>query len=245
MTDLHVHTTFSDGRNTPEEVVLAAIEKGMTRLGFSDHSYTFFDEDYCMPRERIEEYRACIAGLKERYSDRIEILCGIEQDIFSAESTEGYDYVIGSVHYIHVNGEYFSVDHTEEILLDAARRHFGGDLIALTEEYWRTVAQVAERTGADIIGHLDLISKFNEGGRLFDEADPRYVAAAKAAVDKLLLTGKPFEINTGAISRGYRSAPYPAGFLQEYIRARGGRFILSSDSHAAETLMYGFKNCRV
>lgn len=242
MTDFHVHTTFSDGKSSPEEVVLAAIEKGMSCLGFSDHSYTFFDEEYCMPKERIGEYKACIASLKERYADKIKILCGIEQDIFSSESTEGYDFVIGSVHYIHVNGEYISVDHTEAILLEAAKRHFGGDLIALAEEYWRSVGETVERTGADIIGHLDLITKFNEGGRLFDENDARYKAAAFAAVDKLLPSGKVFEINTGAMSRGYRTTPYPAPFLRSYIQENGGRFIFSSDSHAAETLMFSFNN---
>jgi len=241
VTDLHVHTSFSDGKNSPEEMVLSAIAKGMKCLGFSDHSYTAFDEDYCMPKERIEEYRACISALKEKYAGQIEILCGIEQDVFSEESTEGYDYVIGSAHYIHVNGEYVSVDHREDILLNAAERHFGGDLIALAEEYWRTVGETVERTGADIIGHLDLITKFNEGGKLFDEADPCYRAAAFAAVDKLLTSGKAFEINTGAISRGYRTKPYPAAFLQEYILKNGGRLIYSSDSHSADTLMFQFK----
>ena len=33
--DLHVHTTFCDGKNTPEEVVLTAIEMGLCKLGFS------------------------------------------------------------------------------------------------------------------------------------------------------------------------------------------------------------------
>ena len=36
--DLHVHTTFSDGKNTPEEIVLEAIRRGMDTIGFSDHS---------------------------------------------------------------------------------------------------------------------------------------------------------------------------------------------------------------
>ena len=41
--NLHNHSTFSDGRHTPEEIVLAAIEKNMLGIGFSDHSYTDFD----------------------------------------------------------------------------------------------------------------------------------------------------------------------------------------------------------
>ena len=48
--DYHVHTTFSDGKNTPEEIVLAAREKGLKEIGFSDHSYTFFDERYCLKK---------------------------------------------------------------------------------------------------------------------------------------------------------------------------------------------------
>ena len=65
MTDLHVHTTFSDGRSTPEEVVQSAIAMDMTTLGFSDHSHTAFDRRYCMPKEKIPTYRAAIAALKE------------------------------------------------------------------------------------------------------------------------------------------------------------------------------------
>ena len=37
-TSFHTHTTFCDGKNTPEEMVVAAIEKGFVALGFSTHS---------------------------------------------------------------------------------------------------------------------------------------------------------------------------------------------------------------
>ena len=36
--DLHTHTTYCDGQHTTEEMVLAAINKGMKRIGFSGHS---------------------------------------------------------------------------------------------------------------------------------------------------------------------------------------------------------------
>lgn len=238
--DLHVHTTFSDGKNTPEEMVLAAIEKGMERIGFSDHSYTFFDESYCMGRGQIQDYRASIAALKAKYKQKIEVLCGIEQDFYADVPTDGYDYVIGSVHYLKVGNAYVPVDETPEILLDAAQRYFGGDIYRLTGEYYRTVAEAAEKTNADIIGHFDLISKFNEAGSLFNEADPRYITAWTAAADRLLEAGIPFEINTGAIARGYKTMPYPAAPIMEYLRSRGGRFVLSSDSHRADTLCFGF-----
>jgi histidinol-phosphatase (PHP family) len=105
-------------------------------------------------------------------------------------------------------------------------------------------------TGADIIGHLDLITKYNTGGEdggqgaLFDEGHPRYVAAWQKAVDKLLPTGVPFEINTGGMSRKYRADAYPAKPILDYIAAKGGRFILSSDSHNTETLCRRFADYR-
>ena len=49
-----------------------------------------------------------------------------------------------------------------------------------------------------------------------------------------------FEINTGAISRGYRTAPYPAPFLLEAIRQKGGRVCITSDSHSADTIVHAF-----
>ena len=97
-----------------------------------------------------------------------------------------------------------------------------------------------EHTHADLIGHFDLITKFNEGNKLFDEECPRYLDAAFAALDELLKTGRPFEINTGAISRGYRTSPYPSAEIQAYIKEHGGRFVLSSDAHSADALAYGF-----
>ena len=240
MTDLHVHTTFSDGKSTPEEVVRSAIEKGIALLGFSDHSYTAFDERYCIPKDQLSAYRAAISGLKAQYEGQIRILCGIEQDFWSDEPPEGYDYVIGSVHYIKIRGHYLPVDESREALLDAVSRHFGGDIYALIDAYYRTVAQVVEKTGCQIIGHFDLISKFNEGGDLFDDTHPRYIAAWQSAADRLLETGVPFEINTGAISRGYRTAPYPAAPIREYLHSRGAKFLLSSDSHHADTLCFEF-----
>ena len=240
LADYHVHTVFCDGKNTPEEVVKAAIEKGMDAIGFSGHSHTAFDASWCMSVDGTAAYRKEIARLKKAYAGKIKIFCGVEQDYFSDASTEGYDYVIGSVHYLCVNGEYIPVDESAEDLKAAAEKQFGGDMMALCEKYYRTAANVCEKTNCDIIGHFDLITKFNNGGALFDENDPRYIAAWQKAADKLLRSGKVFEINTGAISRGYRTQPYPSADIRSYIKAKGGTFILSGDSHSADTLCFQF-----
>ncbi len=240
MFDLHTHTTFSDGRNSPEEMVLSAIGMGMSTLGISDHSYTSFDESYCIPRHRLEEYRNCIRSLQEKYGDRIGIRLGLEKDYYSDTVDEGYDYLIGSVHYVKLGEEYVAVDESAQILIDAAARHFGGDIYSLAEIYYSSVSDVINRTHANIIGHFDLFKKFNRDGSLFDENAPRYKKMVIDAADKLLACGVPFEINTGAIRRGYRDDPYPSPEMIRYIKARGGKLILSSDSHSAEDLCFLF-----
>ena len=242
--DLHVHSTFSDGENEPGEIVLAAIAKGVKTLGFSDHSYTGFDESYCMQKARQTEYRKTINALKDAFSGRIKICCGIEQDFYSTVTTDGYDYVIGSVHYILKDGVYIPVDETAEILKHAAKEHFAGDMLGLCEAYFENAGRVYEKTKCNIVGHFDLITKFNERERLFDEDDPRYINAYKKAVDRVMNDCKVFEINTGVVCRGYRTNPYPSERIRDYIRQKGGTFLLSSDSHQKETLCFAFEQFR-
>ena len=239
--DLHVHTTFSDGANSPEEMVRAAVAMGLSAIGFSDHAHTPFDESWCMAADAAARYRAEISRLKAAYAGSIEILCGIEQDLYSDTPAEGYDYVIGSVHYILKDGVYLPVDESPELLRCAADEHFGGDIYALCEAYYDAVRQVPEKTGATILGHFDLITKFSERVPLFDPGHPRYVRAWQSAAQALLERGLPFEINTGAMSRGWRTSPYPAADIRDDLRARGARFLLSGDSHSAESLCHCFE----
>ena len=239
--DLHTHTIYCDGKNTPEEMIQAALAKGLTCLGFSGHGYAPYDTDCCMSVKGAAAYRAEIAALREKYAGRIRILCGVEQDYWSDASTAEYDYVIGSVHYVKAGGELCCVDNTPEISKVAVDKHFGGDWYAFAEAYFATVADVVNKTRCRIIGHFDLVSKFNEKERFFDESHPRYVAAWQGALDALLPCGVPFEINTGAITRLWRTTAYPTADMIEYIRKHGGRLLLSSDSHSDQTLCYGFE----
>lgn len=238
--DFHVHTTFCDGKNTPEEMVKAAIACGMTSLGFSVHSFTAFDQSYCIKYERMAEYIEEINRLKEAYRGSIRILCGIERDLYADEPTGRFDYTIGSLHYVKKNGVYYTVDESAETLKKAIRDGWQGSAVDFAKDYYAEISRVGE-VSPDIIGHLDLITKFDEIEPIFDVNDPAYIEAAKNAVDALLPLGVPFEINTGAISRGYRKTPYPAPFLLAYIIEKGGKVILSGDVHAASGLLCAFE----
>ncbi len=238
--DYHVHTTFCDGHDSPTEVAKAAYEQGVTSLGFVAHSDTYFDRSYCLKEQDYATYLAEISSLKAAYDGKMEILCGIEQDYYSLAPTDSFDFVIGSVHYLKCGKEFIPIDESAQILQDAIARCFGGDVYAMVEAYFATVADVVNRTSCTILGHFDLIAKFHEVCPLFDQTHVRYVAAYQSAIDALVPYGIPFEINTGAISRALRTTPYPSADILAYLKQKGGRVLLSSDSHKKETLCFQF-----
>ena len=239
ISNFHNHTVYSDGKNTPEEMVLEAIRLGCDEIGFSDHSYTEFDTSYCMSRQYTVEYKCEIKRLKEKYKNKIKIYLGIEQDYYSSEPTDDYDYIIGSVHYVKKCGVYIPVDESAKKQIDAVNSLYGGDFYAFIDDYYKIVSDIYEKTKCNIIGHFDLITKFNEDGAFFNTSDIRYREASSKALEKLLMTPALFEINTGAISRGYRNTPYPEDYIIDRISKFSKPFILSSDSHKKETLLFG------
>lgn len=238
--DLHTHTVFCDGKDAPEEMVRAAVALGMDSLGFSGHAPMEPPGSWTMSEEDVPRYRAEILRLREAYAGRLEIFLGLELDADSPPQTGPWDYTIGSVHQVIRDGVPLPVDESEPVLLQNAARYCGGDLLAFAEDYYRRVGEVPEKTGCQILGHFDLVCKFNEGDRLFDTSHPRYVAAALGALDRLAAQDVIFEINTGAMSRGYRSAPYPAPWLLRAMEARGLPICITSDCHRADTLLYAF-----
>ena len=227
----HTHTTFCDGKNTPEEMIEKAISLGMSELGFSAHS------DLCPD---IDGYYNATRELAKKYADKISIKVGIEYDYFFDVDTDRFDYVIGGVHYLPCGGKLSSLDHSEEWFLRTLNEYYGGDIYSLCEHYYETVAKLYEKTGCDVIAHFDLVTKYNEGDRLFDTANERYLNAARSALDELIKKPVIFEINTGAIARGYRTTPYPDKRFIDVIKSNGKPTILNSDCHNKDFLIESF-----
>ena len=65
--NLHTHSIFSDGKSTPEEVVVEAINQGLEILGFSDHSPVPFENSFAIKDNEIQNYINTIKSLKEKY----------------------------------------------------------------------------------------------------------------------------------------------------------------------------------
>ncbi|MDO4866275.1 MAG: histidinol-phosphatase [Clostridia bacterium] len=237
--NVHSHTTFSDGRDSAEDMVRAALALGFHTLGFSEHGCADYD-DSAMPACRETEYRTEVLRLRSEYAGRIELLLGCEHDWLAPPSPYGYDYTIESVHYVRKDGALWSVDWTREKLVAAAREFYGGDFYRLCRDYFRTVCESIEGTNADILGHIELVMKFNEARDLFDDADPRYLGPALECAELAARSGRLVEINTGAIAKGYRTQPYPGPAMLKRVRECGGRVILSSDCHNSDYLDCGF-----
>ena len=235
LSNVHTHTTFADGRDTAGEMVQAALKLGFHTLGFSEHGHADYD-DCSMAPEQEPEYRAEIRRLREAYRGRIHILLGYEHDWFSPADVSEYDYTIESVHYLPAGGEMFSVDWTRPKLEDAIKRHYGGDSYAMCRHYFDVVCQSIQGTQADILGHIELVMKFNEAQDLIDDADPRYLGPALECAELAARSGRLVEVNTGAIARGYRSQPYPGEAMLRRIHECGGRIMLSSDCHNSDYL---------
>ena len=242
--NLHTHTTYCDGVLSAEEMIMAAIDAGGNSIGFSEHSYVFFDEEYSMSLEDTPLYISEINLLKEKYKGKIDVFLGMEIDYFTKEIPKGLDYIIGTSHHVKKEGIYITVDGWAEHMIKMNNEHFGGDFYALAESYYATVADVADKTNADIVGHFDLIMKNNVNGSLFDEMNPRYIDAAITAMEHILKSCRLFEVNTGAMFRRGVAEPYPSVNLLKELQKRGGEIILSSDSHAAESLYFKFNEMR-
>lgn len=233
-TNLHTHTVFSDGKYTVEELVQLALRNGLPAIGISDHSFTEFDQRYCMKPGRIGEYLAEIRRVREKYRGQIEVYAGLEWDGYSElPERDEFDYLIGSCHYVRAaDGSYHSVDHARDEHWDAINQHFGGDPIAYARTYFDTYEARTRVNRPDILGHFDIVTKFGAVG----PEDVSYRKMSVEALEACLQVTPVVELNTKPIVRAWKNEPFPGPFLLKQVLDFGGKVILSSDFHGPEQL---------
>ena len=193
-----------------------------------------------MDRSKLADYREELFSLKRQYADQIEILVGLELDYYSIKP-DWVEYTIGSVHQLKVGGVEIPVDLEYEALYSLVGQVYGGDFMAYAKDFYALSSDVANHTQCDIVGHFDLLTKFNEKYHYLDETNPRYQAMALEALDAVMENDVLFEMNTGAISRGWKTVPYLAPFLLKRIAQKQGRVILNSDAHSVKHLLFNFE----
>ena len=177
--NLHTHTSYCDGKNTPEEMICEAIRLGCHTIGFSGHapSDLWNGEAWCMSTEALEQYRNELFSLKEKYAEQIEVAVGLELDYYSPKP-DWVEYTIGSVHQIKLSTTEIPVDLDYNELALAVKTYYGGDFVAFAKDFYACSADVAKKTKCDIVGHFDLVTKFNEKYHYLDESDSKYQSLA-------------------------------------------------------------------
>lgn len=202
LTENHIHTTYTDGKNTVDEYVNLAVQKGFKSLVFTEHvnrDSTWFDD-----------YMKDIAQAKERYGKQIKIFAGIEAKAIdykgNIDATEDMikacDIVMGVVHrYPDPRGgmlEFTGLDRT----------------LALTLEY-EAAKGLLENGNIHVLGHMGGTFEY-KFGQFPDELFRELIRLARN-------NGRVIELNGFYHKR--------LGILAEYCRQINPWVSLGSDAH--------------
>lgn len=153
--DYHMHTQFSDGHHTHEEMIYSAEVSGFTEIGFSDH-ISLKPVGWAMDLTRIPELIDTITHIQRRsnlltvrFGAEVDYIPGLAEDTRKLLQTLPLDYVIGSVHFI----DDWNFD-TDTNGYDAI------DVNMFYRTYFHLISEAAQTGIFDIIGHADLAKKF-------------------------------------------------------------------------------------
>ena len=268
----HAYTSFDKSYCMTEEGTKEYIDSVLAAKRFFEKDPELAANFYAYMTEYKKPLRLFLGIEQDLYSDIPALR--VEKGLFNSGYKDGvFDYVIGSTHAFRLtwgeldeilgslkrfglpvmdglessdDGDYFYVDNKPEAIGWAIGNVFGGDAMAFAERYFLDESRIVEDTDCDIVGHFDLLLKYNEKYHYFDENDPRYKKVRDMALERIFGTFRTkgrrplFEVNTGAMAKGYRTVPYPSADTLKVIRDMGGQLIINSDCHRAEMLDYGF-----
>lgn len=257
--NFHTHSTYCDGKQTLEENVNFAIEKGFGVIGFSSHAEAPFSDDWHLKIEKIEDYCKEIENLRKKFENKIAVRLGFEADFIpgiteptlSTYSKYNPDYIIGSVHYVYNGKGLFEADGSAQSIQDAINSFYNGntkDAVIRYFEQEREMLDCGMKNGMfTIIGHADLIRKsnlksnlMNKGLDFFDESESWYKEQLKLTADKIAKSNVIAEINTGAIARNNMKTPYPSEYFLSLLKERNVPITINSDAHDANFMDCAF-----
>ena len=248
--NFHCHSSYSDGKGTPEDIIKKAIEFEMPSIGISEHCPVPFKTAWNLKAEKVDEYINLIADLKRSYANKIEVYCGMEVDYIEAmqneilknSKIEKLDFIIGSIHFLgFLNNQVWNIDGTSELFRQGMEEIYKNDGKKLVVEYYRNVIHMVRELNPAIIGHLDKIRLHNTGDIYFSEESEHYRNSALEALDVIKNTNCLVEVNTRGLYKHLNKEPYPSLWMLKQMKKRGIKIVLSSDSHVPEDLLRNFR----
>ena len=228
MIDFHTHTSLSfDSESSPQDMLSAAIAKGLHEICFTDH----FDYHEYPDGEHfiftVEDYRKVYDALS---SDKILIRRGIEAGLtlWNKErlndflNSYPFDYVIGSIHYANGCDPYFK-KYWENCTVKEA---FESYLL-------RTLECVKIHDNFDALGHLTYVCKSPNS----PTHEPLLYKDFSDIIDEILRViiskDKALEVNTS----GYLAVGEPLpneDIIKRFKELGGEKIIIGSDAHTPE-----------
>ncbi len=241
-------------KDSLEAVVTAAIGAGFTHYGLSEHAPRFRAEDI-FPDEldlgpeglqtAFRGYAKEAARLRAAYKDRISVLVGFETErlppddwlarMRAIRASAPFDYIVGSVHDIDGMVVDVSAERTAAIAETLGGRE------TMQVRYFRALAELVKALKPEVVGHIDLIRKFDSPLADFSPAVMREV---EVVLEAALEAGSALDVNCGAYRRGLGAgAVYPLPQILGRARAMGLRVTLGDDSHGVATVGVGLDAC--
>jgi histidinol-phosphatase (PHP family) len=243
-------------KDSLEQVLEAAAAAGYQTFGVSEHAprsqerflYTTEREkgyDLARLSREFEAYAAAVRKLSREFEGRLTVLCGFEAEVIPTGGYReemlghrrrfGFDYMVGSVHYV------------DEISIDGPRPDFEralagrGGIEPLAIAYYEAVAEMVEALRPEVVGHLDLI-RLNAGPSARLDTPPIRQAAA-TALEAVRDCGAILDVNTAGYRKGL-GMPYPAPWLIEAAHALEIGFCFGDDSHGIAQVGQGIDQAR-
>lgn len=221
--DYHIHTLFSDGKKDLHEYINEAMKRKIDEIGFSDHLH-FKKADWSMNFTDLPNYVNKINNLKS--ASKISIKMGLEVDFIPSKMSKlmqmlnefDFDYLMGSVHHI---GDW-CVDDGRQIH-EWERRNVD----QVYQQYFALVQEMAKSGLFDIVGHLDLVKKFNFRPK------QDISGLLRETVEILSKSKMCVEVNTGGLRKPCREV-YPSEKLIKMCFDNGLPITLGSDAHSPE-----------
>jgi histidinol-phosphatase (PHP family) len=230
-------------------MIRAAIAAGLSEIGITSHAPLPFDTEWTMELPRLAAYVEEVRSLAERYRERIAVLVGAEIDYIPGSAVNefqvrevfplSFDYFVGSVHFLGPDDRPRSFDGSEEVFRDILRVDYRGDIQSIVDDYYRRVRQMLDMPGVKIVGHLDLIKRWNADRTYFEGREPWYVQVIEDTLSAVAARGRIVELNTAGWRKGL-GEPYPAPWILARCRDLGIPVTIGSDAHAPEQVTWGF-----
>ena len=246
ISNYHTHNNFCDGKNTIEEVVLTAIDKGFLHLGISSHAHIPNQEDWTINDGKMEAYLHEVNRMKRKYANKINIYTGLEIDYFCQLGwypsiipyIEDLDYNIGSVHCFYKGDvwEDYYIDDTRESFEKGVDHIFHGNIQEAVRYYYNCIQTMVTQYHPTIVGHIDLIKKNNKGNYFFNEKDKWYRDLVEGVLSTIKSSSSIIEVNTGGIARFGSDLLYPSISILEEIYRKGMDITVNSDCHHVEDI---------